>query len=242
MGPVADVMAALAAYQAELQKLGVSLQPSKSKCYTPADKDTITAACAEAGVEVADGIMAAGTPIGTPAFVHAALTGKVDEIAHKVERLKRLWSESTAESRPDDCSAQALALLLRRCIAPASFNYWLRTVPPAQVAQHADRFDRVIYDLVRHLLGSGDDPALEPTTVSGALAKRRMHLAGKLGGLGLTSAVTTSKAAYVGSLALVGCLIARTLEPVGITPADAKVLLPELRAIVESGYLVGNRP
>jgi hypothetical protein len=86
-------------------------------------------------------------------------------------------------------------LLLRYCGVP-QLNYLLRCTPPSCIAQQAAVFDERLLDAASVRLGIHRDRLSEDTIY---------HIQAKLrhGGCGLTSAVRTSPAAYLGSLAAV---------------------------------------
>jgi hypothetical protein len=85
--------------------------------------------------------------------------------------------------------------LLRQCAVP-KMNYLLRCLPPPCVREEAQVFDELVLDAVKEKLGvHGDDG--DDTAKLGLQARLR-H-----GGFGITSAVKTSPAAYLGSLAAV---------------------------------------
>ena len=86
-------------------------------------------------------------------------------------------------------------LLLRQCGVP-QFNYLLRCTPPSCIAQQAAEFDEQLLRAAADRLGGHYDQ-LSADTIYFMQAKMRY------GGQGLTSAVRTSPAAYLGSLATV---------------------------------------
>ena len=91
---------------------------------------------------------------------------------------------------------QSGMLLLRQSAVP-QLNYLLRCTPPVCVAEQAARFDDSVLDSARTKLSvSRWERGLVNVT-------RQLRAALRHGGFGLTSAVQTSPAAYLGSLAAV---------------------------------------
>jgi hypothetical protein len=96
----------------------------------------------------------------------------------------------------DELSVQSAMLLLRQCAVP-QMNYLLRCTPPVCIAEQATSFDESMLDSARTKLRVGRwERGLADTT-------RQLRAALRHGGFGLTSAVQTSPAAYLGSLAAV---------------------------------------
>ena len=96
----------------------------------------------------------------------------------------------------DELSVQSAMLLLRQSAVP-QLNYLLRCTPPVCVAEQATTFDENVLDSARTKLRVGRwERGLVNVT-------RQLRAALRHGGFGLTSAVHTSPAAYLGSLAAV---------------------------------------
>ena len=93
-------------------------------------------------------------------------------------------------------SVQSAMLMLRQCAVPR-MNYLLRCLPPPCIVQQAEAFDGQILRAAKTKLGLHADEGWDETTR--ILQARLRH-----GGFGLTSAVRTSPAAYLGSVAAVG--------------------------------------
>ena len=86
---------------------------------------------------------------------------------------------------------------LRQCGVP-KMNYALRCTPPSCIAQQATAFDNLVLSTAKAKLLLSDDEVRQQPTVEYLRAPLR-H-----GGFGLTSALRTSPAAYLGSVAAVG--------------------------------------
>jgi hypothetical protein len=167
----------------------------KCELWAPSEatREQLRATMQQEGVNIplTQGVMAAGVPIGEPQYVEDNLKSKFDEISSTVNKLKAIWSSSKA--RVSNLT-QATFQILSYCIAPASVNYLLRTVPPLVIAEHAARFDNEVLELLTDL--AKDARQLETTQARSKITTQIAHLPMKQGGMGLTSAVEMSKAAY----------------------------------------------
>jgi hypothetical protein len=92
-------------------------------------------------------------------------------------------------------TTQSAMLLLRQCAVP-QMNYVLRCLPPSCIAQQAEAFDAQVLRAAKTTLSLHADEGWDET--DRILRAKLRH-----GGFGLTSAVHTSPAAYLGSLAAV---------------------------------------
>jgi hypothetical protein len=156
----------------------------------------------------------------------------IDGIEAKCAKLEELFSVQ----RLSNARTQDFYRILRWCLTPASINHLLRTVPPDDIRPHARRFDDIMYRfLVSILRVNIDDSTVNPATAAGDLIAARARLSAAAGGLGVTSAASTSFAAFLGSL----CLTAHyAKQALGVAPADAArlaVAFPQLAAAVTGG-------
>jgi hypothetical protein len=94
-----------------------------------------------------------------------------------------------------ELSAQSAMLLLRQCAVP-QLNYLLRCTPPSCVREQAETFDRLLSQTAIAKLAVQEDELTDT-------AARLLQTPLRYGGFGLTAAVRTSPAAYLGSLAAV---------------------------------------
>jgi hypothetical protein len=96
----------------------------------------------------------------------------------------------------DVLKVQSSMLILRQCGVP-KMNYALRCIPPPCIAQQAIAFDEQVIGVAKSkLLLHEDEAERRPTT-------ERLRAPLRHGGFGLTSALATSPAAYLGSMAAV---------------------------------------
>ena len=96
----------------------------------------------------------------------------------------------------DELNVQSAMVILRQCGVP-KMNFVLRCLPPACIADQATAFDALVLGAAHSKLLLHADEARRQRTTELLRAPLR-H-----GGFGLTSAVKTSPAAYLGSLAAV---------------------------------------
>ena len=93
----------------------------------------------------------------------------------------------------DDMPLQTAVLLLRHCMMPC-MNYYLRCTAPSCIEDEARQFDERVMEATMNKLGLDEGERHERTIT---LLQRKL----RDGGWGLTAAVRTSPAAYLGSLA-----------------------------------------
>ena len=141
-------------------------------------------------VAQADGIVAAGVPIGTMSFSIACLREKVASQERAHAQLRRLGERYT----------QIAYLLLRYCLV-TRFGFWLRTVPPTVLLHVADGAPSVLQsvdsrqrDTLACILTDSDDATADALP---ALALEQAALPAKRGGVGLISHIAICHAAYV---------------------------------------------
>ena len=96
----------------------------------------------------------------------------------------------------DALSAQSAMLILRQCAVP-KMNYALRCVLPVCIEQQAAAFDELVMDATQSKL------LLQADEVERASTLERLRVSIRHGGFGLTSALQTSPAAFLGSMAAV---------------------------------------
>jgi hypothetical protein len=93
----------------------------------------------------------------------------------------------------DEMPVQTAMLLLRQCMVP-SMNYFVRCIAPVCIEDEAHRFDQRVMEAAMDKLGLDGAERGERTA---KLLQRKL----RDGGWGLTPAVRTSPAAFLGSLA-----------------------------------------
>ena len=194
-GEPEEVMKALAALQTLLPDVGLDFNMAKSHFVYLHDDDaplrrSVRTALAEHDIEVrTDWVEVVGAVIGRDedairAGVQATFAADAGTAAF-FERVQL-----------DDLSAQSAMLVLRQCAVP-KMGYALRCLPPPCVAEQATAFDLLVIGAAQSKLRLHDDEAGRRPTAQLLRAPLRY------GGFGLTSALRTSPAAYLGSMAAV---------------------------------------
>ena len=230
-GPLPDVLRALDLYKIELAKQSQVLQTTKTVIYLPSTPTTngtasIAAQCAARSYTAGPGFLAAGSPIGDRAFCIDAVSSLFQGIASK---LAAVCSLAVVFPKP-----QELYRLMRYCITPSSVGYLLRTTPPDLIALQASIFDDATFHTILGILGvPNDDPVWNPQSPTGIVSAAVAHVDACAGGLGITSALSASAAAYSASLFLTMHLITPIL-PDGITPEAMALLFPTVAAVLSS--------
>jgi hypothetical protein len=231
-GPLDDVLAALDTYKIELAKSGQNMQREKTTIYSPQGMQHAAAACAARGYAAATGLRVGGAPIGDASYVQSCLAKFVDGVEDKCARIMALFGVQKLTG----VQTQDFYRILRWCLTPAAINHLLRTVPPDDIRVHAMRFDDVMYKFFIAIIGvDPDDADVNPATPNGDLTAARARLSAAAGGLGITSAASTTTAAYLGSLCLTTHYAKQAL---GDGPVDAAQLanaFPLLATAVRGG-------
>ena len=195
LGPPARALAALKRLQ-QLAADDCALISEMSKCavYSPSgDLD-----CVPAEVEGSPhheggrlrGMIFAGTPLGTDAYVIETVREKFKSLASGLDMLAAVH-----DFRGMGSAAQVRMLLLQFCANP-QVGFWLRVVPPPLIEQAALEFDAA----VGRCLGSSLRAVMHGEEWERALLQA--GLPHRMGGLGLTRCARMRHAAWVGSWAL----------------------------------------
>ena len=192
LGTPQQLMAALSHLQQSLPAVSLQLNTAKSRFayfhdhLTPLTAEVLAALSANNLQLRHDWVGVVGAVVGRDdaairAGMHSVLTAAGGHDAF----LRRL--------QLDDMPIQTAMLLLRHSMVPA-MNHFLRCVAPACIEEEACHFDRHVMDAAMDKLGLDASERGEHTTT---LLQRKL----RDGGWGLTPAVRTSPAAFLGSLA-----------------------------------------
>ena len=168
-GPAEAVVAAFADFCDTIRPLGLTVVPGKSFAYS---EDLAASARVAAELEVehaAEGFVAAGTPIGTDAYVARHLQDLLDAAEGELQTLKGL-----------PLPAQDRLILLRWSFHPR-VAHLPRTIPAGQVAQGVLGWGRRLRQEVADMVG------WEVDFDEGSPADTQMSLPTRYGGLGLPS-------------------------------------------------------
>jgi hypothetical protein len=173
-----------------------------------------------------DGVVFAGTPIGTAEFMEAHVK-KVADVA--IVRLGQAVRMSKVD--PSKPSLQAIFRWVRMSVVP-KFNFLLRVVDPAITIPHAKRIDEAIVRCCLRLAGAEEDFNGISKDAAGVAKRARIvqliHLPIARGGLGLASQVAAAHAAYVGCWAATIAGVVGSKEKGGLElPSPAEGDTPE---------------
>ena len=240
MGPLEDVLQAIDDYADRIRPLQLTLQHRKSailhasslhpdaKQPSQEARENMTMTCGAYGIPLLEGILAAGTPIGTPRFVQNSIKTKTEELICHTQRVADAIEivlknpNSPAHLIPD------IYKLIRWCLAPAMISYWLRTLPHAVTKSHAELYDTHVYHLILKLMDVPECPLYNALSPLGELVKNRVNLHAASGGLGITSAATIANDARLGSLVMVAAHVGAALGENFDAEKDGLIAMPEL--------------
>jgi hypothetical protein len=189
-------------------RLGLVSQPRKCSVYSP-EGDVSAFPSSMAGADGSrQGVVVLGVPIGSDEFVLQTVGRRMRELGLVVPLLRILRDPQ-------------MQYLLLRCCAHPRVSHLLRGVPPDLARPGAVQYDATILEGLQDLLPGAP------------LSERAMRVVGlpiRMGGLGLTSAVRVSPAAYLGSWAQVMApMAASSVHLQGIV--DMAERLPSVRAL-----------
>ena len=216
LGHPADVFRAFDILQRELAELGLRVQPRKCQVYLPPSGDGAATrlAAAElrrlaeaAQVAPAEGVLIAGSPVGTDTFVRSVLDDMLHGLQARLRRLVQVLDLSAAARQA--ASVQGLYRVLVLCM-PATVLHLLRTTPPRLSRPFAEEADARIRDAAYAILGT----RLPAAGARRQLVQARLHLPVSSGGMGLLSLAEAVDAAYIGSWAACGARVSRLLPGV----------------------------
>ena len=208
-GPAEVVFAAFDMLVITLSQIaGLTVNYGKTSVYAPGGiTPFLTKATSDRDMNPAtiEGIMVAGSPVGSPAFearyamtVATSIASLTNDLIHasRVLTAAALTRRSATHSTLQN-PVQTVTLVLRWCI-PSIMTYLLRTTPPAATLPAAARVDEtVIYalEILLNPLYLRGSPF--PLMLTGN-ARTLVFLAGS--GLGFQSAVETAALAYIASV------------------------------------------
>ena len=161
-------------------KLGLFLNPKKSKIYWPSESMENQELFPEDLCREKDGIVLLGAPIGNEEFVAKFFHSKMTKLTSTVNKLGKLEDSQIAFT------------LLQNCLGLASVNYLMRSTPLAETKQLCLDFDHIMMEALALILGFPLTPQ----------QRSQVHLPLKLGGLGIKSASKHAVGAFVSSFNL----------------------------------------
>ena len=200
-GDAADTLAALDTLKAELANIGLTINLTKTKLFSPTGLSEAVSAAADnleiTVVPPSSGFTLMGIPMGSPEFVATALLSRTETLAQRTNAL-------IASARASPTLAQNHYRLLRFCIASAN-TYLLRAVKPSLTEDFADNVDALVTGTALELM----ELPRTATSPDEVRAVHRLQLPASLGGAGLGSHARTRVAAYIA-----GCVsVAPAIEP-----------------------------
>jgi hypothetical protein len=142
---------------------------------------------------VRTGIIVAGCPVGTPAFITAFVQDKFLATTNTLHALEHL-----AASPEKLLSLQACHHILRLCIL-SQVNHLARSIAPENIRPHMQKLDKAVLDCYWRLFNLPHDP----NSLDSKLSQQQACLPSSTGGLGIPQLAPHLEAAFVGSLTLV---------------------------------------
>jgi hypothetical protein len=136
-----------------------------------------------------DGVVIAGSPIGTPAFMLQHAEQKIDQVRVNVKRLVKMGKVSPQH-----------AMRMLGDSINHSLDYYVRVTPPAMVEQMAQRFDTLIMQAAFAILEPPDTETTHCPLQRANIARSIMRLPFKIGGLNLPKLSNNGAALFLGSL------------------------------------------
>lgn len=248
MGPAEEALMAVETYAAELAKLGLQLQHSKSAAIhgtalTPAGGTAgsyakAAAACKLHNIDLVQGISVGGAPVGTKEYVHRELSGLVEDLVGHMGKVREaITHQSTLSGTGPSANLRSgrLYKLIRWCLAPAMLSYTLRTTPAEDMEDHSTWYDKEVFKVVLDLLGvPGHHPHVNDSTAAGRLVRDRVHLHAEGGGLNITSAAQTAHDARLGNILLTAHLVAQALGEGFDSTTQGSDAIPDLPRLLQA--------
>ena len=194
VGPPAEVFAALATFESAFTAIGLELQRSKSKCYSPQldlrscphrpSEVPLGGECFPDGT-VGWGVMIGGVPVGDDAYVRGILGKKAQVTVSKTDK--------TCDMRRD-AHLPALWTSLQYALQPR-FHHWVQHCYPSDALAPARLVDEALLRVARVCV-----PMLPPEAADTDLTFQRLRLPARWYGGGVRSVATTAPAAFLGML------------------------------------------
>jgi len=205
IGAPAEALAAMLKTKTRL-KAEMGVQMAHLEAYAPdglaqQDREALEAA----GFKIqSEGLVYAGTPIGTTQFKSSWVKERADKV------IALLTAASKMVNAGNGAALQAVMRWLRLVLLP-SFNHTLAAVEPNITLPHAARVDKAVERTVLELSGvAADFDTMRREDPARRRILARIHLPISKGGLGFMSQSDAALTAYVGSRAAV---LARVVGP-----------------------------
>ena len=229
VGLAKRVLAALETLHEKWNELGLVSAPSKLCGYiaggTEQQREELIKELSEAGVNVKEGIMVAGTPVGTINYQRARTQEKFNEINKSIKAILKMKEAATD---PDKPVSQSTLRILTMAV-PSSATFILRTVDPWISRPFTVATDAAIADAALVLMGVTRPRKEAPWR----MMKWRLALPTHMGGFGITCLHEIADAAHVGAAVLYMPLISKAVDPTLDLQALEEMAYPGLAAARE---------
>ena len=234
VGTDTDVFDALATLRDNLSQMGLQLNAGKSAVYAQVVSVAVRARAELENVRVADGIMVAGSPVGSMQFMLTFAGTAANRICSELRAIEQ--AVKVTAWGPFQ-TLQTFFRLVRMCV-PQQLTHLMRTTPPDATRDAARQVDAEVDAVVfRCMAALPDDPGKEA-------ASRRLHLPLHKGGGGVMGLSNLGDAAYAGSWALISELVTSVLRgsPAEISvDGDSQQATPWLQALRASVLTLRER-
>jgi len=196
-GPLDKLTEAAEAAIAELEKIGLQINPDKTTIYSPTNNPldippTYRSKRGSVKINNVDyfGITINGIPIGEEEYINQILSEKTDEV---LSNLTTLTTELTSKFPYE------LWSILHFCYKN-QYNHWLQQNTPHHTIPQVMKINHHIKQTIASL---SDSPEFLSTDQENEILQQRLALPIRLGGLGLPSPIHIAHAAYVAGIQLV---------------------------------------
>ena len=240
LGPPAVIFPLLERVRLAAAPVGLKFQPSKSAIYVPAgvaaaDRLFIATKASEVNMPIVTGIIACGAAVGDDAYITAYLIKALASDCKSIDDLKQYATSGVDTARQDSMC------MMHYCVAPAIFNFLLRTHPPRLLMPLLGQMDKNIEQAVLTII---DGPLVDPDPDHPELyvhAMERIHLDLSSGGTGFLRLEGIAHFAYLGAIALAASNLKMllTLFPT-VANIDPKMAFHEAQALLQQGVANGG--
>ena len=186
----------------DLEKVGLELQPSKSKCYIAEDYrnkewerlwgDIPNKEIVDEEGDIHYGISICNIPLGADKYIKNYLRGKKSKISAGFDIITNTLDPGQYP-HPEIPIRQMLWILILACLQFQG-DYWLRHIDPRLTEEFSASIDEDIYGVVEKAFGIRINSFSD-------IARERMRLPIRNKGCGLREAVGRRHAQYVGAVA-----------------------------------------
>ena len=215
-GPVNDAVKAVSQLGPILKaELDVEFAIRKFAAYVPAGPtDADITALTAANIPVTEGVVAAGTPIGSRDFVTTFIASKVQQVRSLAEQIVALKNVKPFELK-EPVLLQGLFAIVRMCLPPV-FSHLLRTIYPSIIGPFARQVDDIVLRTALSCCGHGKLADADSNDAELHRVSKRVFLSTSQGGLGVFSCHSNMQAAFIGSASLT----CETVRELGHKPPD----------------------